>query len=426
MSLSPGKTDTDKSGNICNVYDVIVNTNTLQRSEQDREFRRFVCAIAIQYIHSKSEPHMNADEFTNLNFKVKGKLSVQRIKLSEPQEQSDTIQKELNIPKTNQCGTEPTKRYTNPTGKLIEEVDTVIDKLPEDKLITSTNCVDPNEANSSDWQFKYEIHNYNTYNWSNHPNPTTSSYYVSNPPELLLVNIHLNEVKPSELDIQLDKNSIYVLNVSTHEPRPTFVISLPFPIDPEPTSRVKYLKKKQVLCMQLHVVIPIHEERTAPCKDAAEEEDMRLNREQRNRQLAEEEQMNKRIKYDEENRKVCQDRKELAENVHAMQQGMLPPSLEQHLNSMPDTEKKVLLQRIEGHILKGDALDTLIEKLTPDMIHTVTSFLRSKLLLEPLPPKVSTKKPDTSSVEESYGYSNKTESLFGFTMSNRYLFALDY
>jgi hypothetical protein len=96
------------------------------------------------------------------------------------------------------------------------------------------------------------------------------------------------------------------------------------------------------------------------------------------------------------------------------------------------------MARLESRTLKGDSVDVMIEKMSPDVLHAVSNYIRSRLGLEPLPVPQQVEKPVAaghkfeqqkqadSSVEVEYNFAKKAENLFGVQMYNRYVFALEH
>ncbi len=81
MSVGPPKTDKDKSGNPCLVFDMIVNPEVVTDSKEDKTggFRHFLCEIAIQRIENKYKTELDR-RYKLPKMKYKGKPTSQRIR----------------------------------------------------------------------------------------------------------------------------------------------------------------------------------------------------------------------------------------------------------------------------------------------------------------------------------------------------------
>merc|ERR1711991_944694 len=81
MSVGPPKTDKDKSGKPCLVFDMIVNPAVVKDSKEDKTggFRHFLCEIAIQRIENKYKTKLDR-RYKLPRMKYKGKPTSQRIR----------------------------------------------------------------------------------------------------------------------------------------------------------------------------------------------------------------------------------------------------------------------------------------------------------------------------------------------------------
>ena len=151
----------------------------------------------------------------------------------------------------------------------------------------------------------------------------------------------------------------------------------------------------------------------------------------------------RRSKYDrmqQEEQDVMRQRKEFVDNINAVQQGAIPPSLKTEIDNMPPDQAKLMLMRLESKTRNNDTIDEMLDKMPEDVLFNVCNCIRDKLGLERKNPEdVFPTKPTEKMKEEfeeangvassggsEYNFAKKAENLFGVKMMNRYVFALDH
>lgn len=443
LSCGQARTEKDKAGQPCKVYDVIVNPTTVQRCAEDAEFRRFVAALCMTWIKQKSEPDLNADEFNNLNFKAKGVLEAQRIRLSAQPKPANALGDEIQLP--NKCSATAPPQVGGRSGgtkSLVEE----ITPAPQKKV----------EAVS------FELQPNGQYDWSRHAKAARHPHFRDNVPaeyHLVVTIPVITTIK--EVDVQVVRNRKVEFTYVDEEGAPFLVVPLPYHINETPAA-AKFIKAKKEL--RLTFTVELQDEtdasaKTQPSRDAEElerEEKAKAEAEQE-RKLAEQRERLERIAKDEQN--VMSQRKEYVENIAALQEGAIPPVIREEFEGMSREQQHAMLLRLEGKIKRGDSVDQLLEKLSEDVLTSICRFLRDKLGLEQRTASAAQKAPKKVSFDETgkrpesccegqscapqsgttpweaklndttenveYNFAKKAEKLFGVLMNNRYIFALD-
>ena len=446
LSCGQAREDKDKNGSPCRVYDVIVNPNTIKRCTEDNDFRRFVAALCMTWIKQKSEPHLNADEFKSLNFRCKGVPEAQRIRLSANPTPANAMGDEIKLPSTKSNATAPAP--AGGRGKLVQEM---------------TPPTAAKTAAAAKPEPSYQISNEGSYDWTAHAKPARHPNFRDSPPRCFNVVITIPGLQTiREVDVQVVRGRslelTYVDQIDEPSGKPFLTIPLAFHVDEEPQS-AKFIKAKSELRLVLQVRLPDETDQSAktkPSRDATEiEEEERLQAEkQAEARMQEQRERLDRIKKHEDD--IMSQRKEYVESLSAVQQGAIPPVIQAELDGLPKEQQQSMILRIEQRILRGDSVDQMIEKLPPDVLASICSYLRGKLGLED--PNAKKKKDSacssgacdknckdskgTANAEKStwekqlddpselasveYNFAKKAEKLFGVTMNNRYLFALDH
>ncbi|KAG4094815.1 PIH1-domain-containing protein [Neocallimastix lanati (nom. inval.)] len=73
LSLSTPRTDLDKSGKTCIVFDACVNTNPIIKATKDYDFKLFLIELALEWVEEKYKLELSR-EFTLPKMRAKGKL----------------------------------------------------------------------------------------------------------------------------------------------------------------------------------------------------------------------------------------------------------------------------------------------------------------------------------------------------------------
>ena len=436
LSCGAARLDTDKAGKPCKVYDVIVNPATIKRCGEDNEFRRFVAALCMSWIKQKSEPDLNADEFKNVNFKCKGKMDLQRIRLSAPKG-GNAMNDEIKLP--GESATVPTPD-TKPQGrKMVSEVE----EKPQGAA-ASTKKPDVEHTVTPD----------GLYNWSTHAKPAKNPYFRSSPPARFKIDVTIPSITTiAEVDVQLKSRGVQLTFVD--EEQPFLFVTVPFPIAEDPVS-AKFVRKKNLLQLVVAVQLPDESDEVAKKTSASrdvcevEAEEMAKQREEEERLLAEQRAKYERMRKEEED--IMKQRKELVEGMQAIQEGLVPPALAEEIQKMPPEQKRHMMARIESRKKTGDGIDQLLEKLPEDALNAISNLIRHELGLEPLKAPAAKKPPPQPAAADTkkgkadvnehgshadaavrtddrvveYNFAKKAETLFGVTMYNRYTFALDH
>lgn len=444
----PGK---DKSGKPCKIYDVIVNPSTIARTTEDHEFRRFVAALCMQWIQQKYEPTLNVDEFGNLNFKVKGTLEPQRIRLSATPKAPNAMGDEIKLPSASAAGTAPSNvGGASGTGKLIEELSQVDKKsLPaasQNTVQLASEAADPSSSPPQKPKV-LQVTKEGTYDWSKHARPTQNPLFKESVPAQYLVDLHIPTVQTiKEVNVHMTNKKIecYYVDEEIDTSEPFITVIFDYPVNSEP-SEAKFMRKKSLL--RLRVTVELHDEtlppQTKPSRDAMEEEDeeKRAREERRNAELKESKEKADRIRKADE--QVMKERKEYVENLSALQSGDIPPVVKEDIDKMEKDQLLIMLARLENNVRKGDSLDVMLEKLPAEVLQGICGYIRDKLSLEPAKPKTREEAPPaaaapsaaatttkTAAAEEdddsrTFNYAKRAMKLFGVEFQNRYLFALD-
>lgn len=454
LSCGQRRADKDKSGNACLVYDVIVNPNTLQKCSEDAEFRRFVAALCMTWIKQKSEPDLNADEFKNVNFKCKGVPEAQRIRLSHEQKPANALGDEINLPGKN-SPTAPLHVGGRGTGPLIQEVDASADKkAPAPAKPVPTYTITPEGS----------------YDWAAHQRAARNPHFRESVPSLFHVQIVIPGIQTiKEVDVQVVKGKSLELTYVDEEGKPFLQIPLQFTVQDEPVS-AKFVKSKSELKISLKVALPDETDTSNKTKASRDAEE--IEREEREKAEAEHERRlqehRARIDRQQQHEKdIMNQRKEYVENINAIQEGEIPPVVKEEFDAMSSQQLTAILPRLENRIKRGDSVDTLLEKLPPEVIGSICRFIRSKLGLVEPPASSKDKEKKKVSFNEAansvsqpvaapaatpiptgpdsgkstwdkqledpvsvanveYNFAKKAEKMFGVLMNNRYLFALDH
>ena len=97
ISIGPPRVDKDKLGKPSIVYDIAVNPLTLDKCQQDPEFKRLVCAMCLYGLRQKHEPELNTDQYKQPNLKVKGTPVVQRVRVARGTGSRNAFNNEIQI-----------------------------------------------------------------------------------------------------------------------------------------------------------------------------------------------------------------------------------------------------------------------------------------------------------------------------------------
>ncbi|EPY26618.1 hypothetical protein AGDE_11177 [Angomonas deanei] len=420
LSCGQAKISKDKSNNECKVYDVVVSPKAIEKCKEDNEFRRFLVAVSMNWIQQKYEPTLNDEEFKNLNFKVKGGLEVQRVRLTRPgtgKDNKNAMGDEIKLPTGNEGGTAPTSRGPIANDKLIEEV------------------VEPTVASIVKLEAK------GSYDWSTHKSPTQNIFFKENVPKEYYVELLLPTIQTiSEAEVIVTRKTVEIYSVDKEEgEEPLLRVVLDYPID-EDLQNAKFIRKKNLLKATITVKLP---DETQPPESARSRDVVELEEEADRAAAALREEkykqdLEKQRKIQEEEEEVLRQRRELVKNLSAVQEGELPPSLLEEIDAIPREQLVPFLHRLEHKVRKGDSLDTLMEKMPEETLWAVTNYIRKKLNLEPVvkQDKAPKKKVTFSDSAEKEGHaaadstveynnSKKSDLLFGISFQNRYLFTLD-
>ena len=440
LSCGQARPEVDKKGKSCKAYDVIVNPNTIKRCSEDSEFRRFVAALSMTWIKQKSEPQLNADEFTNVNIKCKGTPDPQRIRLSTNTKPQNALNGEINLPAGKDAPSAPLQQGGGKK-KLVEEID-------------PTATVPPSASAAPVIQQNAPTHTMDTagvYDWSPHGAAAAakSPYVRETVPERFILHVTLPKVNTiREVDVQVKSKRVsfyFVDEISAAEdegrlPRSFYEITVSFPVDEDPLV-AKFTRATKTLLLHLKVSLPMNNQ-IAASRDAVEEEEeaARLAEEESNKRIEAHRERMSRLQKEEAD--VMKQRKEWLDNMNAVAEGALPPALTQEVDSMSKEQQQTMLMRVENKILKGDSIDELIKRLPQEAVDGLSRYLRNKLGLE-IPASLQ-KKPTPNKEEEAksvwqkqledeknadtveYNFAKKASRLFGVEMQNRYLFALDH
>ncbi|KAG5467019.1 hypothetical protein LSCM1_01198 [Leishmania martiniquensis] len=487
ISCGQARPDRDKKGKPCKVYDVIVNPSTVRRCGEDHEFRRFVAALCMQWIKQKSEPTLNADEFRNLNFKCKGTLEPQRIRLSTQQKERNAMGDEIRLPTASDTATAPSQvAGSQGNGKLIEEM------LPSaDASAGSSTGAAP--ASTPGPTVK-EVRAEGMYSWTSHKRPASNPYFKENVPAFFAVTLHLPGVQTiREVDVRISHRRVdcyYIDEVVEEQEQkeeaaassggcrcavtasnkdfgasPFLSATLDYPVSDD-VVEAKYVRKTSLLKLKLEVKLPDETQSpvTRPERDVTEVEEEERQRENAEREKKWAAAKEKHERQQQEEAAVMAERRSCVENLTAVQSGDIPPIIRTEVDQMPREQLPCMLHRLEGRIRKGDSVDALLEKLPDPVLDALIDYIREKLSLLPrerkttdskgddkaaslfssheahsaldVPPsvsnasgaEVSNKRATAESYPrpmEEFNVTKQSEELFGVAFHNRYLFALD-
>ena len=76
LSLGEVKEDNDKSGNICQVYDIIWNPIAVKRAQEEPSFRQLMVELAVAHIKQKRKHELSIS--ISLNRIYRSKYEIQR------------------------------------------------------------------------------------------------------------------------------------------------------------------------------------------------------------------------------------------------------------------------------------------------------------------------------------------------------------
>uniref|UniRef100_A0A7S1MS12 PIH1 domain-containing protein 1 n=1 Tax=Neobodo designis TaxID=312471 RepID=A0A7S1MS12_NEODS len=440
LSCGAARPDVDKKGSPCVVYDVIVNPATIERCSQENEFRRFVAALCMTWIKQKSEPNLDADQFTNINIKAKGTPQIQRIRLSAPGQSGPTnaMGDEIKLPSASGAATAPNKAASTGTRPMVVEVDPAADT----KEAAQPPAVERPSAS---------ISNEGNYEWSKHKMPTKNPFFRESVPEVLALSVKLPGITTiKELEVSLVGRKVTFVAVDAEDGEdPFFELLLPFPVEETPL-KSKFVRATSTLSMHLRVTLPdetLEPEKSNVVVDNGEEETP----EQRAKRLKEEKALQERreriARIEKEEQAVMEQRKAMVDNMNAVQEGRLPPELQKEIDGMAPEQARAMMMRLENKVRRGDGVDQMLDKLPPEVIDNVVRHIRKRLgLAEPAPSKDSEekrkadaaaaakraeaearrKREEQQSKPVEYNFAKKAEQLIGVKMENRFVFALEH
>ncbi|KAG8346485.1 putative pre RNA processing PIH1 Nop17 [Trypanosoma vivax] len=454
LSCGQARAEVDKSGKPCKVYDVIVNPATVNRCTQDHDFRCFVISLCIHWIKQKNEPTLNSDEYRNMNFRAKGTLEPQRIRLSTAPKAANALGDEIRLPSNGAASTVTFVGGRGGTGKLIEELSGPTVTPP---CTTSTPSPAVNQRASDDSKPSIlKLQGEGIYDWSTHAKPALNPHIRENVPAYYALEIYIPTITViAEVDVRVSSKCVTLLYVDAEDGEPFLSVPLDYPID-EDTPDAKFVRKTRVLKLKLRVQLPdeTSQSRTKADRDAIEIEEEERQREQqkRDKELLEHRQKIQRIREEEEN--VMRERRNYVEDLAAVQGGEVPPTLREEVDKLPPEQLTVMLGRLETRARAGDSVDVMLEKFPEAMVDSICSYIRSKLGLQQRPGKGEDKAMEDACTKEQmaaapsvsglhsaesvskgpvvevdgrieYNFAKKSEKMFGVAFHNRYLFALD-
>ncbi|EPY20695.1 hypothetical protein STCU_08878 [Strigomonas culicis] len=434
LSCGQAKPEKDKQQKECKVYDVIVSPKTITKCEHDNEFKRLLVAIAMQWIKQKYEPNLNDEEYKNLNFKVKGKLDIQRIRLGPGQKGGpggkNAMADEIKLPEAAQAATKPTTAPTGP--ELIQEVEPAA-PAPEAARVL---------ARAKLGTFDWRTYDEKPSECMKHP------YFKEAVPQYYYIELYIPGVSSiKEVEVSVSRKQVSLAYVDSPA-EPFLTESFDYPVATDEVEEAKFVKSKNVLKLKIRVHIEKDLEGPRHAKDAMVEEEEEAQQQAARRQKEMEEARERQARLQQQEEAVLTERKNLVADLAAVQGGELPASLKDDIDHMEKEQMVAFLHRIEQRIQKGDAVDTLLEKLPPSALSAVSDYVRGKLHLEPLAKpsaaaaaaadtkkKVSFKEgadaaaaqkaEETKTERMEYNYAKQSEEIFGVAFHNRYLFALD-
>lgn len=484
ISCGSARPDKDKSGKPCKVYDVIVNPTTVQRCGQDNEFRRFVAALCMQWIKQKSEPTLNADEFRNLNFKCKGVLEPQRIRLSVTPKDANAMGDEIKLPTSSAAATAPSQvNGVQGKSKLVEEMQPastrgagVSGEAKEDVSTTAAAAA----AEAAPAPAVTSVTAEGTYDWSTHRRAALNPYFKESVPARYSVVLFLPGIQSiREVEVRIERraiacyyidavmdaedeaeNAVKATNGIKAAPEPFLRTTLDYPVSDD-VLEAKYVRKTNTLKLKVAVQLPDEAQApaTKPERDVTEleDEEQRRVQEARDRQWAAATAL--KATQAQEEAAIMEERRHYVANLSAVQAGDVPPVVREEVDQMPREQLPAMLHRLEGRIRKGDSVDALLDKLPAQVLESLIDYIREKLSLEPRPKRVAPPlapeevaagkaggtsentedSPPASKVNASgkaaaaatseapveFNAMKQSEALFGVAFHNRYLFALD-
>ncbi|KPA86527.1 hypothetical protein ABB37_00673 [Leptomonas pyrrhocoris] len=471
ISCGQARPDKDKGGKPCKVYDVIVNPTTIARCGEDNEFRRFVAALCMQWIKQKSEPTLNADEFRNLNFKCKGTLEPQRIRLSATPKDPNAMGDEIKLPSSSGGATAPSQiNGTRGTGKMVQEVEQpnagnrAVDEQqtsgPSDGLPQNSVTASPSSAVAA---VKSVVAD-GAYDWTTHKKAALNPYFKESVPARYVVSLFLPGVQTiAEVDVRIHRRQIqcfYIDEVmenkegeggtTTTPASPFLTATLDYPVSDD-ALEAKYIRKTHMLRLRVAVSLPDETQAavTKPERDVTELEDEERRRAQEARERQWAAAKAQREKQEKDEAAVMEERKSYVENLSAVQAGDIPPVVREEVDQMPREQLPAMLHRLEGRLRKGDSIDVLLDKLPAPMLDALIDYIREKLSLEPRPKPAPKNSGEASTIDapaaskgsgpaksttaaappppssQEFNATKQSETLFGVAFHNRYLFALD-
>lgn len=426
LSCGQARPEKDKAGRSCKVYDVIVNPATVDRCGREPDFRRFVAALCMQWIRQKSEPTLNAEEFRNLNFRVKGTLEPQRIRLSHTAPPANAMNDEIKLPITQATPTAPSPAGGVATsGKLIEEIRPTEGSLTapngnkqscaadaahstatatatssSDALADTTETTTSAAATENTPRNTVSVVAEGSYDWSSHRQPTASPFFREAVPQSYAVVLHLPDVQTiREVDVRLSSRRLECYHVACDEDEkeeeaveqsgglcetPFVTVRFDYPVS-DTVYDAKFVKKTALLRLRCRVQLPdeTSEDRTRPDRDATEEEAEAARRAEAERQAAWQVTQERQARQAAEESAVQAERRRLVEGMAAVQSGEVPQELRDEFDAMPREQLPVLLQRLEGRVRRGDSVDRLLETLPEVALEGLCAYIREKLSLQP-------------------------------------------
>ncbi|KAG5492319.1 hypothetical protein GH5_01236 [Leishmania sp. Ghana 2012 LV757] len=422
ISCGQARPDRDKSGKPCKVYDVIVNPSTIRRCGEDHEFRRFVAALCMQWIKQKSEPTLNADEFRNLNFKCKGRLEPQRIRLSTQQKERNAMGDEIRLPAAADCATAPSQvTGSQGNGKLIEEMPPPSNADASSSARAASSAAPLTTAVKLEPAVK-EVSAEGVYSWTPHKKPASNPYFKENVPAFFVMTLYLPGIQTiREVDVRIGQRRVdcyYVDEVVDDQERqedaaasagdgergaasfnkesgasPFLSVTLDYPVSDD-VLEAKYVRKTSLLKLKLAVRLPDETQApaTRPERDVTEVEEEERRRESAAREKKWASAKEKQERLRQEEAAVMAERRSYIENLSAVQSGDIPPIIRDEVDKMPREQLPCMLHRLEGRIRKGDSVDTLLETLPDAMLNALIDYIREKLSLQPREQKASAAK----------------------------------
>ncbi|KAL7702012.1 PIH1 N-terminal domain/PIH1 CS-like domain containing protein [Lotmaria passim] len=455
ISCGQARPDKDKSGKPCKVYDVIVNPSTIQRCGEDNEFRRFVAALCMQWIKQKSEPTLNADEFRNLNFRCKGTLEPQRIRLSTKPKEQNAMGDEIQLPSSANAATAPSQpNGAQGTGKMVQEVQ------PRDVAASTSgpSGTPPSALAPSATPAVKSVVAEGSYDWTAHTKAALNPYFKENVPASYVVSLFLPGIQTiREVDVRVCRRHVECVyvddaleeNDGAAAATPFLTATLDYPVSDE-VVEAKYVRKTNTLRLRVAVQLPDETQTSAtrPERDVTEIEEEEQRRVQEAKERQWEAAKAQRERREKEEAAVMRERRSYVENLSAVQAGDVPPVVREEVDAMPREQLPSMLSRLEGRIRKGDSVDVLLNKLPEPMLEALIDYIREKLSLEPRPKHAAAAvqtnvepvanartarkgdmpaKPATGlpSPGQEFNVTKQSEALFGVAFHNRYLFALD-